>query len=64
MDVVAMESVRRGNVSANRDSAGQTAVSVHKELSVIRVKGLQYLDLVALEVGLLDYGKKIQLKNQ
>lgn len=37
MTVVAMGNVRRGNVSANRDSWVQTAVSVHKELSVIKV---------------------------
>lgn len=35
--VVAMGNVRRGNVSANRDSWVSTAVSVHKELSVIKV---------------------------
>lgn len=32
-----MENVKRGNVSANRDSWVQTAVNVHKELSVIKV---------------------------
>ncbi len=35
--VVAMANVRWGNVSAIRDSWVQTAVSVHKELSVIKV---------------------------
>lgn len=50
MTVVAMANVRRGNVSANRDSWVQTAVSVHKELSVIKVsETLHYLDMLALE---------------
>lgn len=49
--VVAMGNVRRGNVSANRDSWVQTAVSVHKEPSVIKVsESLHcYMDVVALE---------------
>lgn len=47
MTVVAMGNVRRGNVSANRDSWVQTAVSVHKELSVLNVS--ESLDVVALE---------------
>lgn len=37
MTVVAMGNVKRGNVSANKDSWVQTAVSVHKELSVLKV---------------------------
>ena len=50
MTVVAMGNVRRVNVSANRDSWVQTAVSVHQELSVIKVsETLHYLDVVALE---------------
>lgn len=51
MNVVATGNVRRGNVSANRDSWVQTAVNVHKELSVIRVsESLHcYKDVVSLE---------------
>lgn len=51
MTVVAMGHVRRGNVSANRDLWVQTAVSVPKELSVLKVsESLHcYLDVVALE---------------
>lgn len=37
MTVVAMGNVRRGNAPANRDSWVQTAVSVHKELTVLKV---------------------------
>lgn len=51
MNVVATGNVRRGNVCANRDSWVQTAVSVHKELSVIKVSESLHccMDVVALE---------------
>lgn len=50
MTVMAMGNVRRVNVSASRDSWVQTAVSVHKELSVLGVSEIvHYLDMLALE---------------
>lgn len=49
--VVAMENVRRENVSAIRDSWVQIAVSVHRELTVVKVSESMhfYLDVIALE---------------
>lgn len=51
MTVVAIWNVRKGNVSAKRDSWVQTAVSVHQELSVIKVSEALHchMAVVALE---------------